>query len=760
VRKAAPRPRGRPPSPETPSRTWNLKNVVGSLKPEWVFLALALLFGGALLVLTPPFESPDEEAHLRRAFELSEGRVIAVKQGDFTGDYLPRSLQTLFERFKKLRGHHEQRTSAREILDAAAIHVQPDDRAFVPFANTAIHSPLTYLPQTVAVLLARQLSSSVLAYLYAGRLFNLLATTAVMFLAIRRTPIAAWGFAALALTPMAQALAASLSPDALTNALSFVLIAHILSCAIGPEQSVSGRSLALMAIGSAAVGLAKQAYFLLPLLYFMIPVAKMRSWRRYVTGAAIVLGATFAALGSWAFVVRAIYSPADLSFGMNPEQQIALMRADPLEFLRTIARTAVYTPEYAQEYIGWLGLIDLRLPVPLYIAEIALLVGVFLASYDPAAQLTTRQALIAAGVTVLVTLTLVVIIHITWDAVGSESIFLRGRYFIPLGPLVGIVLYRIGALLRPVVRAVTPAVPVVVTLSVPLLLATTVLTVLARYFADSPRAASIRLSMEGETLMQTPGQQAGARVLFERALQLDPDNPLAHSCLGALLIRIRPTEAVEHLRAVLRQNPDDVPTLNNLGLTLASQGQFDEAMRIFRKAQALSPDEESIKKNIEEALKAQEAVADTPRRISLALEERVRSGLLEERYHGTPGAGLYLKRNRGRVVNASGEPLFQRAEMFWRCPPPSDEEIRLFDATGAVLEDRRRIPFYACAADHAGPSRIFVFPAPVGTQALNDEDVSWFYQVPLAELTPEEREREQDYRRRRGLRFPLATLPD
>jgi uncharacterized membrane protein len=725
-----------------------------------VFLALALPFGAAILVVTPPFESPDEEAHLRRAFELSEGRVIAVKQGEFTGDYLPRSLQALFESFKKLRGHHEQRTSAREILATAAIHVELEDRAFVPFANTAIHSPLPYLPQTLAVFLARLLSPSVLVYLYAGRLFNFLAATAVMFLAIRRTPVAGWGFAALALTPMTQALAASLSPDALTNSLSFLLIAQILACALAPEQPVSGRSLALIALGGAAVGLAKQAYFLLPVLYLVIPVSKMGGWRRYVTGFAIVLGATFAALGSWAFVVRAIYSPADLSFGMNPQKQIELMRSDPVEFLRVIARTGIYTREYAQEYIGWLGLIDLRLPVPLYIAEIALLTAVFLATYDPAAPVTTRQALIAAGVAGLVTLTLMVIIHITWDEVGSQSIYLRGRYFIPVGPLVGIVLYRLGAVLRPVARAVAPAVPVVVTLAVPLSLATTVLTLHERYFLDSPRTASVRLSVEGEALIRTPGQEANAGLLFERALQLDPENPLAHSWLGTLLIRSRPAEAVEHFRAALRQNPEDLPTLNNLGLTLASLGQFDEAVRTFRQALAINPDEEAVKKNIDDALHAREAASDAPRRISRALEQRAREGLLEERYSGTPQAGLYLKANRGRVVAADGQALFGRAEMFWRCPPPSGAEIRLFDADGAALKDGKRVPFYACGADHAGPSRIFVFPAPVGTQALNDEDVSWFYQVPLAELTPEEREREQDFRLRHGLRFPLATLPD
>jgi Tfp pilus assembly protein PilF len=596
--------------------------------------------------------------------------------------------------------------------------------------------------------------------LYAGRLFNLLAATADLYFAIRRTPIARWGFVALALTPMTLALAASLSPDALTNALSFLLIAQILACALGTERRVSNRSLALVTVYGAAIGLAKQAYFLLPLLYLIIPVAKVGGRRRYLMGFVLVLGATFAAVGSWAFVVRAIYSPADLEYGMNPEQQIRLMRSHPLEFLAAIARTATYAPMYAEEYIGWLGLIDLRLPIPVYIAEIALLIAVFIGSYHSAARLTVRQTIVAVGVVLLVVLTVLVVIHITWDAVGSESIYIRGRYFIPVGPIVGIILYHLGALVPSVVRRLAPTLPAAVTLVVPALLVMTLWSVHGRYFADSPQAAAIRLGMEAETLMHTAGQEGRARVLFERVLQLDPENTPAHLDLGAMLLQTRPAEAAEHFRFVLSRDPDNLAALNNLGLALANQGQYAEAIGLFRKALAIKPDEGSSRENLDKVLRAQEAVADAPRQIARALEGRARQVLLEERYPGTPKAGLYLKANRGRVVNAAGERLFPRGELFWRSPPPSGEEIRLFDAAGTALKEGERVPFYACGADHAGPSRIFVFPAPVGTKALNDEDVSWFYQLPLTELTPEEREREQDYRLRSGLRFPLATLPD
>jgi len=64
--------------------------------PEWLYLACALLFGGAFLTLTPPFQVADEENHFRRSCELAEGRVIPEKRGDYTGDNLPRSVEALW----------------------------------------------------------------------------------------------------------------------------------------------------------------------------------------------------------------------------------------------------------------------------------------------------------------------------------------------------------------------------------------------------------------------------------------------------------------------------------------------------------------------------------------------------------------------------------------------------------------------------------------------------------------------------------------
>jgi len=80
---------------------------VCGIQPERAFLIVGFIFGVAILILTPPFQVPDEPQHFFRAFQLSEGRfrdlvVLAPdeKDGMRSGRYgtmLPKSLSALVD---------------------------------------------------------------------------------------------------------------------------------------------------------------------------------------------------------------------------------------------------------------------------------------------------------------------------------------------------------------------------------------------------------------------------------------------------------------------------------------------------------------------------------------------------------------------------------------------------------------------------------------------------------------------------------------
>src|SRR6266704_939445 len=72
---------------------------------------------------------------------------------------------------------------------------------------------------------------------------------------------------------------------------------------------------------------------------------------------------------------------------------------------------------------------------------------------------------------------------------------------------------------------------------------------------------------------------------LKEALQLDPENAQYHNTLGLVLLNLgRPTEAqVEFQTAVdLDRNSPDLQ--HNLGISLAQQSRFDDAIAAYKKA--------------------------------------------------------------------------------------------------------------------------------------------------------------------------------
>jgi hypothetical protein len=50
-----------------------------SIQPTRIFVLFALIFGILFIVVTPPFQVPDEGAHFSRAYQISQFHIIGEK---------------------------------------------------------------------------------------------------------------------------------------------------------------------------------------------------------------------------------------------------------------------------------------------------------------------------------------------------------------------------------------------------------------------------------------------------------------------------------------------------------------------------------------------------------------------------------------------------------------------------------------------------------------------------------------------------------
>ena len=108
--------------------------------------------------------------------------------------------------------------------------------------------------------------------------------------------------------------------------------------------------------------------------------------------------------------------------------------------------------------------------------------------------------------------------------------------------------------------------------------------------AQTPEYPDWRLMSAEATILDQTGQKDDARALYQRALQLKPNEPSVLSNLGmSYLLEGNLQQAETYLASAVRQPGADSRVRQNLALVVGLQGRFDEAERIA--GQELSPDQ-------------------------------------------------------------------------------------------------------------------------------------------------------------------------
>ena len=110
--------------------------------------------------------------------------------------------------------------------------------------------------------------------------------------------------------------------------------------------------------------------------------------------------------------------------------------------------------------------------------------------------------------------------------------------------------------------------------------------------------------------------------LFEHALTVTTDNPVAHNVLANFLAKQgRLDEAIPHFEEASRIQPD-YETSDHWGLALAIKGRFDEAIDRFREALRLKPDQLETRVRLAEVLQRQGRTAEAIDEYAVAIKAR------------------------------------------------------------------------------------------------------------------------------------------
>lgn len=401
--------------------------------PERVFLFLGVLFGVMIMIFTPPFLYPDENAHFYRSLGILDGQIVVQKPDEeHSGSFLPKSIhdfenRTKFYDFLADRDCLKEKISFKDISEASS-YTKNGEKIFINHINTALYSPVAYMPQVTGMKFMEMFTPSLLYIMFGGKIFNFLFYLILGFFAIRSLPFLKWVGVLILLAPINLSLAGSLSTDPVLLSSSMLFFAKILQYSVGDDSKIGWKQVVLLAVLAFIIGQVKQN-FLIVFFVFLIPKKKFCGGY-FVKMATVVVPSVVLSL-VWGKIASSVLVPGN---GAKPVEQAVYILSHPIEYLQTFFRTSRIFSRMLREMVGVLGWLNIRLDWWAYgLYYIFFVLNVFF-SIDVESKgremFSLKQKLIILSLSLLIIFVVSTNMYIVWSHVGADLIDgIQGRYF-------------------------------------------------------------------------------------------------------------------------------------------------------------------------------------------------------------------------------------------------------------------------------------------------------------------------------------------
>ena len=390
----------------------------------WLRPILLLALGLSFMFILPPAAPPDEAHHFYRAFEISCRNLFSKSfPGGAGGNILPAGIEAY--------------TDPSAVLDWG--NASP-----VLFSNTALYFPTCYLPQALGIRIARLFTNHTMAVFYAGRAANFATAYVLSILALKYMPFGKTILFIIMCFPVTLQEMVSLSPDAVTNALSFLFLAGVLRLCHDGKQ-LTRRQFVQLLVCSLWLSAAKVIYVAAGLIAVLLPASLYKDGKTARRARALLLlTPVIANILSMSYSARFI---GDLTAGVNAAGQVKFALTNPVLVLLAVIRSTAQDLQFwvrsmTADYMGSLNLMI----NPGVTLVLMLLLGFAVASADAGEENRNRRLSISLMILAAFGfLAMLGSLYVTWTVVGAGKVNgIQGRYLIPFVPMVlaGVVLHR------------------------------------------------------------------------------------------------------------------------------------------------------------------------------------------------------------------------------------------------------------------------------------------------------------------------------
>lgn len=462
-----------------------IKHFINSVAPEKFFVVVALIFGLAFIVVTPPFQMPDEPKHFFRSYQISEFNLIVDDGNNETGGYIPDAIGNTVRRTatKPILMHSpDKKYDVYKTFRVGSERINENKKQFYDFSETSLNSPVSYLPQSIGIGLGRVVDAPPIVMLYIARLFNLITWIAICALAIHLFPRRKWAAVYLCLLPMSLFVAGSLSIDAAASGIMLLFLALILK--LRESKSISYKYLSALLAIAIIMTLSKQIMFVFLPLIFLIPnrLFKTRNMALYAKAAILILPIVF--LAAWYAITKGVDLTPGYTNNQVPIEQLKFIVFHPHSYINVLWNTYFFTwgDVISRSFIGSFGWLDAPLAEGIVATGyIGLFLALVVSTKDKVKEwLSNKQKVLITLIGLAYVAGVSTALYMYYSPVGYKIIVgIQGRYFLPLAFLVIPLFY--GKLLkssRLVYRSIVIFTPL-------FLLISSVITLYVRYYVNN-----------------------------------------------------------------------------------------------------------------------------------------------------------------------------------------------------------------------------------------------------------------------------------
>ncbi len=377
--------------------------------------------------IVPPFQSPDEFEHIKRAYLFGHGEIVLrAFEGRSNGGAIDSGLLRYMEAYEEIAQHPDKKISTDSLREADSIRWE-HAKQFTSVIGGAYYFPAIYAVHAFGLRLGEMLDLTLGASYRLTRMLLLAATCGVLLIAFRLFPPPPLVYALL-IIPMSLFQFSSASLDGIATALSLLIISAFL------RIQASGKGAApwiFYLMLCAWMLVASSRLHLFSLLFMAIVVCFIS--RRKTHLIATVLAACFVIL--WQIIVMKTLVDGRVNLHATSAQIIAFYLQHPVSFLSLLFATATnhtIASGYFSSFFGMLGWLDAPFRGKEYLflgALTVVIAGLSIGWRDLGKQHLTRLLLVSCAVASVFTIFFALLV--TWTPHPATLILgVQGRYLL------------------------------------------------------------------------------------------------------------------------------------------------------------------------------------------------------------------------------------------------------------------------------------------------------------------------------------------